>query len=53
MKLYQNKNQLKNYTKLIIRKLEQLQVYASFKDNIWGADLADTKLIIKYNKDFL
>ena len=23
-----------------------------FKDNIWGADLADTQLIIKFNKGF-
>ena len=25
-------------------------MYSSFKDNIWGADLADTQLISKYNK---
>ena len=25
-------------------------MYYSFKDNIWGADLADTQLISKYNK---
>ena len=25
-------------------------VYSSFKDNIWGADLADTQLISKFNK---
>ena len=25
-------------------------MYSAFKDNIWGADLADMKLITKYNK---
>ena len=26
------------------------EVYSSFKDNVWGVDLADMQLIIKYNK---
>ena len=26
------------------------KVYSSFKDNIWGVDLADMQLISKYNK---
>ena len=26
------------------------KVYSSFKDDIWGADLADMLLISKYNK---
>ena len=26
-------------------------MYSSFKDNIWGADLADMQLISKYNKE--
>ena len=32
--------------------LENLKkkVYSSFKDNIWGVDLADMQLISKYNK---
>ena len=25
-------------------------MHSSFKDNIWGVDLADTQLISKYNK---
>ena len=25
-------------------------MYSSFKDNIWGVDLADMQLISKYNK---
>ena len=27
------------------------KVYSSFKDNIWGVDLADMQLISKYNKE--
>ena len=27
-------------------------VYSRFKDNIWGADLADMHLISKFNKGF-
>ena len=27
-------------------------MYSSFKDNIWGADLADIQLISKFNKGF-
>ena len=36
--------------KLIIRKSKRCKVYSYFKDNIWGADLADMQLISKYNK---
>ena len=36
--------------KPIIRKFKKRKVYSSFKDNIWGADLADIQLISKYNK---
>ena len=36
--------------KPIIRKFKKRKVYASFKDNIWGVDLADMQLISKYNK---
>ena len=38
--------------KLIIRKLKKREVYSAFKDNIWGADLADVQLISKFNKRF-
>ena len=34
----------------IIRKFKKRKVYSSFKYNIWGADLADIQLIIKFNK---
>ena len=36
--------------KPIIRKLKKKKVYSSFKDNIWGVDLADMQLISKCNK---
>ena len=28
------------------------KIYSSFRDNIWGADLANLQLISKYNKKF-
>ena len=36
--------------KPIIKKFNKRKVYSSFKDNIWGADLADTQLLSKFNK---
>ena len=27
-------------------------MYSSFKDNIWGVDLADMQLLSKFNKGF-
>ena len=36
--------------KPIIRKFKKRRVCSSFKDNIWGVDLADMQLISKYNK---
>ena len=36
--------------KPIIRKFGKRKVHAAFKDNIWGADLADMELLNKYNK---
>ena len=36
--------------KPIIRKFEKRKVYSTFKDNIWGADLADMQLLSKYNR---
>ena len=38
--------------KPIIRKFKKRKVYLSFKDNIWGADLADMPSISKSNKGF-
>ena len=36
--------------KPIIRKFKNRKAYSSFKDNIWGVDLADMQLISKHNK---
>ena len=36
--------------KPIIKSFKRRKVYSSFKDNIWGVDLADIQLISKYNK---
>ena len=36
--------------KPIIRKFKKRKVYASFRDNIWGIDLADMQSLSRYNK---
>ena len=36
--------------KPIIRKFNKIKIHLSFKDNIWGADLADMQLVSKFNK---
>ena len=36
--------------KPIIRKFKKRKVHSTFKDNIWGADLADMQLISRSNK---
>ena len=36
--------------KLIIGKFKKRKVHSPFKDNIWGANLADMQLISKFNK---
>ena len=38
--------------KPIIWKFNLKKVYSSFKDNIWGVDLADMWLLSKFNKGF-
>ena len=50
-KLIPENEQLANELhKPIIRKFEKRKVYSTFKDNIWGVDLADVQLLSKYNK---
>ena len=50
-KLIPENEQLANELhKRIIRKFEKRRVYSTFKDNIWGVDLADMQLLSKYNK---
>ena len=36
--------------KPIIRKFEKRKVYSSFRDNMWGTDLAHMQLLSKFNK---
>ena len=54
-----NNNEIKQNLQLseelhkpIIRKFKKRKVYSGFKDNIWGADLADMQLINKFNKGY-
>ena len=46
----QNEQLADELQKPIIRKFKKRKVYSAFKDNIWGADLADMQLLSKYNK---
>ena len=34
----------------IFRKFKKRKVYSSFRDNVWGVDLADMQSLSKYNK---
>ena len=45
-----NKQLADELHKPIIRTFKKRKVYSSFKDNVWGADLADMQLITKFNK---
>ena len=47
-----NEQLAKESTKPLIRKFKKRNVSSGFKDNIWGADLADIQLISKFNKRF-
>ena len=44
---YQLANELH---KPIIRKFKKRKVYSSYRDTIWGVDLADMQSLSKYNK---
>ena len=46
----ENKQLANELHKPIIRKFEKRKVYSTFKDNIWGVDLADMQLLSKYKK---
>ena len=39
-----NQELTEELNKPIIKELEKHKIYSSFKDNIWGADLADMQL---------
>ena len=46
----QNEQLAEELHKPIIKKFKKRKVYSAFKDNIWGADLADMQLLSKCNK---
>ena len=46
----QNEQLVEERHKPIIRKFKKRKLYSTFKDNIWGVDLADMQLLSKYNK---
>ena len=46
----QNEQLVEELHELIIRKFKKRKVHSTFKDNIWGIDLADMQLLSKYNK---
>ena len=45
-----NEQLAKELHKPIIKKFKKRKVYSAFKDNIWGADLADMQLRGKFNQ---
>ena len=45
----QNQQSAEELQKTVIIKFKERRFYSSFKDNIWGADLADMQLISKFN----
>ena len=45
----QNEQLAEQLHKPIIKNFKKRRVYNSFKDNIWGADLADMQLISTFN----
>ena len=46
-KIMPNQQLAEELHKPIIRKLEKRKVYSSFKENVWGANIADMELISK------
>ena len=46
----QNQQPAEELDKPIIKKFEKRKVHSTFKDNIWGADLADMQLLSRCNK---
>ena len=49
-KISETKNQLQNYKIPFIKKIKKKKVHSSFIESTWGDDLADIKLISKFNK---
>ena len=49
---FNNEKLTEELRKPIIKKCKKRTVYSRFKNNIWGADLADMQLISKFNNRF-
>ena len=47
-----NKELTEELHKPILRKFKNREVFSFFRDNIWGANLADMQLISKFSKGF-
>ena len=47
-----NEQLAKELYKPVIKKFKRRKVYARFKDNIWGADLAEMGSLSSKNKKF-
>ena len=50
MKICQTKNQLKNYTNQLLKKIEKRKLHTPFIDNIWGVDLVDMRFTNQFDK---
>ena len=50
--MLQNEQLAEELHKPVIRKFKKRKLYSTFKDHIWGADLADIQLISKFIKGF-
>ena len=48
-----NKESAEELHKPIVRKFKKRKVYSPFIDEIWGTDLADMQLIIKFISIFI
>ena len=46
----QNRQLAEELHKPIIKNFKKRKVHATFKDNIWGADIADMQLLSRYSK---
>ena len=46
----QNQQLAEELHKPIIKKFKKRKIHATFKNNIWGTDLADMQLLSRYNK---
>ena len=48
--MLQNEQLAEELHKPIIKNFKKRTIYSSFKDNIWGADLANMQLISRFSK---